>query len=204
MLARDTILDAAEELFAARGFKAATIKEIGLRARTNPALLYYYFPDKAGLYQAVLARIGGALQAGAAARLEQAESVDQIIEAIVGAQTDLLVRHPKAPALLIREMVDHDAAHALPMFHRLADQLFRPLTDAIERGKTAGAIQADLDARFATVSTVAQMVYFTIARPVIRVLLDQGPSYPTREDVKAFGLHAARFAVAAIRSPSIR
>ncbi len=197
----ETILDAAEELFAARGFKAATIKEIGLRAQTNPALLFYYFPDKAGLYQAVLVRIGAALRDGAVARLEHARSADQIIEAIVGAQTDLLIRHPKAPSLIIREMMDHDAAHALPMFHQFAGQLFRPLADAIDRGKATGAIRADLDARFATVSTLSQLVYYTLAQPVIRVLLDQGPSYPTPEDVKAFGAHAADFAIAGMRGP---
>ncbi len=202
MEAPDTILDAAEDLFATRGYNAATIKEIGHRAGVNPALLYYYFADKAALYQAVLARIGEGLRDRVVARLEQAQSVDEIIAAIVAAQTELLVRHPKAAALIIREMLDSDAAHALPIFHEFAGKLFRPVTDAIERGKAAGTIRADLDARFATVSTVAQLVYFTLARPMIRVLFDQGPSYPTPDDVKAFGLHAARFAMAGIRGPS--
>ena len=196
------ILDAAEDLFATRGFEATTIKEIGQRAEVNPALLYYYFPDKAGLYQAVLARIGMGLKEGATTRLELARTVDEIIEAIVGAQTDLLVRHPRAATLMIREMIDHEAAHALPMVHELAVRLFRPVTEAIERGKATGAIRADLDSRFATISTFAQLVYFTLAQPVIRIFLDQGPSYPTADDIKTFGHHAARFAVAGMRGPT--
>ncbi len=199
---QQAILDAAEDLFATHGFEATTIKTIGLRAQVNPALLYYYFPDKAGLYQAVLGRIGMALKEGAAARLEMARTVEEIIEAIVGAQTDLLVRHPRAATLMIREMIDHDAAHALPMVHELAVRLFRPVTDAIERGKASGAIRADLDSRFATISTFAQLVYFTLAQPVIRIFLDRGPSYPTPGDIKAFGQHAAGFAVAGMRGPT--
>ena len=200
--APQAILDAAEELFATQGFNSTTIKEIGFRAQVNPALLYYYFPDKAGLYRAVLARIGARLKEGAAARLAGARTVEEVIEAIVGAQTDLLARHPRAATLMIREMIDHDAAHALPMVHELAVQLFRPVTEAIERGKSSGAIRADLDSRFATLSTLGQLVYFTLAQPVIRIFLEQGPSYPAPSDVKAFGRHAAAFAAAGMRGSS--
>lgn len=63
-------------------------------------------------------------------------------------------------------------------------------------------IRADLDPRFATISTIAQLVYFTLAQPLIRILLDQGPSYPTPDDVRIFGRHAAGFAVAGIRGPT--
>ena len=46
---KEIILDAAEALFASRGFDATTIKQIGTRAKVNPALLYYYFGDKKAL-----------------------------------------------------------------------------------------------------------------------------------------------------------
>ena len=54
---RDSILDAAEALFARQGFDATTIKDIGTAAGVNAALLYYYFTDKATLYEAVLRRM---------------------------------------------------------------------------------------------------------------------------------------------------
>src|ERR1051326_5113762 len=59
--AREQILDAAERLFARKGFDPTTIKEIGAAAKVNPALLYYYFRDKEELYRAVLQRVAGAL-----------------------------------------------------------------------------------------------------------------------------------------------
>lgn len=196
------ILDAAEDLFATQGFEPTTTKEIGLRAGVNPGLLYYYFSDKAGLYRAVLGRIATALGEGATARLERAGTAEEVIEAIVEAQTELLIRHPRAATLIIRELIDHQAAHAQPIIHELAVGLFRPVTEAIEKGKAAGAIRADLDPRFATISTIAQLVYFTLAQPLIRILLNQGPSYPTPDDVRGFGRHAAGFAKAGIRGSS--
>jgi AcrR family transcriptional regulator len=43
---RARIFDAALELFAARGFEAATMREIAARARTSAGLAYRYFPAK--------------------------------------------------------------------------------------------------------------------------------------------------------------
>src|SRR4028119_2238759 len=52
---RDQILDAAFEEFSTKGFKGATIKSIAGAARLqSPALIYWYFPDKEALFNAVL------------------------------------------------------------------------------------------------------------------------------------------------------
>lgn len=52
---RHQILDAALEEFAAHGFRGATIKRIAQRAKLrSQALIYWYFPAKEALFQAVL------------------------------------------------------------------------------------------------------------------------------------------------------
>jgi AcrR family transcriptional regulator len=52
---RSRILDAALEEFAAHGFHGATIKRIAQRAKLrSQALIYWYFPAKEALFQAVL------------------------------------------------------------------------------------------------------------------------------------------------------
>ncbi len=52
---RNQILDAALEEFAAHGFRGATIKRIAQRAKLrSQALIYWYFPAKEALFQAVL------------------------------------------------------------------------------------------------------------------------------------------------------
>lgn len=51
------ILDAAFEEFASQGFRGATIKRIAERAKlASQALIYWYFPTKEALFQAVLGR----------------------------------------------------------------------------------------------------------------------------------------------------
>jgi AcrR family transcriptional regulator len=51
---RDRILQAALEIFAERGFKAATVREICARAGVNVASVNYYYRSKEALYREAL------------------------------------------------------------------------------------------------------------------------------------------------------
>jgi len=51
---RDRLLRAAERLFADRGFKKVTVREICRAAKANVAAVNYHFGDKFGLYREVM------------------------------------------------------------------------------------------------------------------------------------------------------
>jgi AcrR family transcriptional regulator len=51
---RDRLLKAAERLFADRGFKKVTVRDICRVARANVAAVNYHFGDKLGLYREVM------------------------------------------------------------------------------------------------------------------------------------------------------
>ena len=51
---RSRLLSVGEQLFAERGFRDVTVREICRGARANVAAVNYHFRDKLGLYQAVL------------------------------------------------------------------------------------------------------------------------------------------------------
>jgi TetR/AcrR family transcriptional regulator len=55
--ARERILEAATEQFAARGLAGARVDEIARRARVNKQLVYYYFGGKLELYNQVLGQM---------------------------------------------------------------------------------------------------------------------------------------------------
>ncbi len=52
----ERILDAAEQLFAQRGFAGTAVRDIAATVGLNPASLYNHFPGKQELYEAVLDR----------------------------------------------------------------------------------------------------------------------------------------------------
>ena len=51
---RAEILAAARAEFGDRGYAAATVRQVARRANVDPALVYHYFADKAGLFVACL------------------------------------------------------------------------------------------------------------------------------------------------------
>jgi AcrR family transcriptional regulator len=195
---RDVILDAAERLFAAQGFTPTTIKQIGREAGVNSALLYYSFADKDQLYRQVLQRFVSRLVSRTMSESAAAGDPEASVRAFVGAQAQTLAASPHIPRLLVREMIDFDAAHAVEQIQRLAVTGFRRLCEMIEEGQRAGLFRADLDPRFAAISTIAQLAYFHIARPAIRVLLEERAARQPDEVARAFAGHAAEFAVSAL------
>lgn len=62
---RAEILAAARALFAARGFRATTTRQVAERAGVDVALIHHFFGTKAGLFEAAIdfQRIGGELRA---------------------------------------------------------------------------------------------------------------------------------------------
>lgn len=201
MEARDQILDAAQRLFAKKGLDPTTIKEIGAESGLTPALLYYYFGNKEALYRAVLLRFGEALIARGTAALDRSATPTDSIRALVNAQVQFLTTHPDAPKLIVRELIDHDARHAEELILNVAAGIFHRLAAVIEAGQKSGVFRSDLDPRFAAVSTISQVVYFTLARPAVGIFLGRTAGGVTDATVAAFGRHAAEFAVRALSCP---
>jgi len=195
---QDSILDAAERLFARQGFAATTIKQIGKEAAVNPALLYYYYDGKETLYRAMLQRILGQLLARGTDAIERASSHADRIRAFVRAQAKLLGEHPHFPQLLVRELVDHQAAHAEQAITNTAAGAFRRLCEVIEAGQRDGAFRRSLDPRYTAISIIAQVAYFAIARPAVGLLLGHGTSGAPRAVSDEFYAHAEEFALAAL------
>jgi len=197
-VARDQILDAAEALFARKGLDPTTIKEIGAAAGQNPALLYYYFGSKEELYRAVLQRVMGGMVARGGAAFDAATNPEAAIRALVAAQMEFVLTHPHAPRLMVREMIDHEARQAEAMLLQVAAGLFERLCGVIEQGQREGRFRRDVEPRFAAISTIAQVVYFIVARPAIGLFFRQGARGVSEATARQFGRHAGEFAVRAL------
>lgn len=198
------ILDAAEALFAEQGFARTTIKQIGHAAGVNSALLYYYFADKQRLYRTVLERLLGRLIERTSRQLQTTGSPEHRLQAFVAAQAEVLIANPNFPRLIVRELAESDAVHAVEQIQHLAATSFRLLCELIREGQRRRVFRTEVDPRFAAISVVAQVAYFFVARPAIRVMLEAGPRGPTPRVVRAYARHAADFALAALVVPASR
>ena len=78
---RRRILRAATEVFADKGYAGASIADISSAARVTKPMLYYYFGDKAGLFDAVIEQVHGRLKQGLSSRIRDERcAIDQLAD----------------------------------------------------------------------------------------------------------------------------
>lgn len=96
---RETILDAAEQLFARLGYAATSFRDIAVEASVNPALISYYFGSKRVLYEAVYKRRGKELTDRWSDLLDELESraeepatVEEILRVYFSSQFEMKLK----------------------------------------------------------------------------------------------------------------
>jgi AcrR family transcriptional regulator len=87
--AREALLDAAQTAFANSGFSGARIDDIAKSSGYNKSLIFQYFSDKAGLYQAVVRRLRETSDAASAQELGEVVCQDTTLD---HAQLEVLIR----------------------------------------------------------------------------------------------------------------
>jgi AcrR family transcriptional regulator len=104
---RESILDAAEHLFAERGFDATSLSEVGTRAGVSRGTPSYFFGSKADLYRAVLERCFGevlqAVRAGRARAMASSAEPQAVLAGAVSDYFDFLAARPNFVRLIERE-----------------------------------------------------------------------------------------------------
>ncbi|MBA3317868.1 MAG: TetR/AcrR family transcriptional regulator [Gemmatimonadales bacterium] len=107
---RAAILDAAEKLFAQKGFDATSLNEVGTAAGVSRGTPGYFFGSKGDLYQAVLDRSFGevreAVRAGRARALASNQAPAAILAGAVSDYFDFLAGRPNFIRLIEREALN--------------------------------------------------------------------------------------------------
>src|SRR5260370_10987245 len=108
------LLQAAAEVFAEKGYEAATMTEIAARARAPIGSLYQFFPAKEALADMLVQNFVALLAADLRELEARASEIDHqtLVERLVG----LLRSHP------------HERAAALPLAEARMDERTRPTT----------------------------------------------------------------------------
>jgi len=141
---RDRVLQVAQTLFAERGYRGTSLRDIAKRIGIKAPSLLHHFPSKQQLYLAVLDRmfqsIEDAANAIAWAREDrQAQMRQAITDAI-----DFMVARPDFVRLLWMEMADESGVGRQVLKRRLPP-LFSTAVNFIFRGQREGQFRAEVE-----------------------------------------------------------
>jgi len=131
------LLDVAERAFAVEGYAGAHLQQMADRVGVKKAAVYYYFPSKAALHEAVVARVLEALDDTVASSLARAGSPEQRLEALLSSLNELLAVQRNYSQILIRLFIDRpevDFNALAPLIARVATRILDFYRDGCEQG----------------------------------------------------------------------
>lgn len=196
---REQLIEAAAEVFARAGFRAATVREICLKAGANIAAVNYHFGDKETLYSEVLSH---ALQRARQKYppdlgLGPKATPEERLQAFVHS---FLLRifdhgpHAHHAKLMAREMVEPTTA-----LDRLVREEIGPMAGTLMTivRSLLGRGASDAQVRRCGMSVVSQVLFYHHCRPVVTRLFPDMKFKP--KEIGELALHITRFSLAALK-----
>jgi AcrR family transcriptional regulator len=159
---RDKILDAAEVLFAKRGYAGVGLRELAEVVGLGKSSLFHHFKNKPELYAAVAARILGRIEVRVLESVGAAGSAVERFERLMDDIIDLLAANPNYARVLLRSLFeDDDLAGEMPEeveSHRAIGSLMGAMTQLLRDGMNAGEFRA-VNVHHLLLTLVGQLVF---------------------------------------------
>lgn len=153
-VARQAILEAAEQVFAENGFDGARIDAIAEASGYNKSLIFHYFGDKLGLYREIVARVRVHFQESWQSLSPfiqndvlplNTETVRAFLEGFVRGYFKMMTEHPQLARMFIWEAAE--GWHTYVWSQRLPDEveINKLIVNYYRRAQQAGLIDPELD-----------------------------------------------------------
>jgi AcrR family transcriptional regulator len=188
-------------VLAERGYPQATLREIGARARVNPALVTYYFGTKHGLHTAILERAATELRERVALVAAEKGPATERLRALVRAWVRLLSEDPYLPRIMVEEVIAGDGKRLERFAARFSAPLAERVLGVVAEGIRAGELRP-VDPRFVLPTLGGLAVFFFLAAPLIRRVVGIDPTEPRTAD--AWAAHAAELLLHGLAAPAGR
>lgn len=170
---RSQLLDAAIACFVRKGIAATSLREIAREAHVTPALLNYYFGDKAQLQAALVEERLMPVLAMLREPLQQAgDDVAATIAGFVGGVGRIAIAHPWLPPLWVREVLCEGGALRDVLFERIGPVIPRMMASRFAAAQARGQINEELDPRLLMVSLVGLTLFPIAGAPIWRRLFE--------------------------------
>lgn len=163
---REQILLAAEQVFAKRGFKGTTTREVAQEAGIASSLIFYYFKNKVALYEAVFQnffeQLEDLMQQNLSLDLDRLGKLRNFLFTV----TDFASGHRNMMRILLREIIDNGR-----IVQKVARDYFKPLyeigVDFLKEGQRE-ALFKEVDPLHYIHSFIGMNFFYFVGGPVLQ------------------------------------
>lgn len=180
----EKILEAARNVFVAKGMEGARMQEIADEAGINKALLHYYFRSKERLFESIFSELIKYAFPKLTRILQSDEPIITKIEQVIDAYIDLLIKHPFVPSFIMKEL-NRDPSGIFKMVVKFGlnpQIVFDKIQEAMDRGEIIRMKPQHL-----LVNVVSMCIFPFVARPVLNFVVFK----EDRQALEAFYLERA-------------
>lgn len=165
---REQILLAAEQVFAKRGFKGTTTREVAQQAGIASSLIFYYFKNKMALYEAVFQsffeQLEELMQQNLSLDMDRLGKLKQFLFTF----TDFASGHRNMMRILLREIIDNGR-----IVQKVAQDYFKPLyeigVDFLREGQRE-ALFKEVDPLHYIHSFIGTNFFYFVGGPVLEAV----------------------------------
>jgi TetR/AcrR family transcriptional regulator len=160
----EKILEAAKNVFVAKGMEGARMQEIADEAGINKALLHYYFRSKERLFEAIFSEIFKFAFPKLSRIILSDAGIVSKIEQFVDAYIDILIEHPFIPGFVMKELNrDPSGLFKLVVKFGLDPQpVLTHIQEAMDRGEII-----QMKPQHLVVNVVSMCIFPFAARPIL-------------------------------------
>jgi AcrR family transcriptional regulator len=198
-ITRQRLLDAAGEVFAEQGYRAATVREICRRAEANVAAINYHFGDKENLYREVLlyAHRCAMENVPREALADPSAPAEQRLRGFIHGMVRSFLSDGR-PAWQ-GKLIAREVAEPTVMLDAIVDANVRPRFELVKRiiQEILGGRGSDDELRRCAWSVVGQCFFYRFGYPVLKRL--HPPLTYDDDEISAIADHIANFSLCAIK-----
>ena len=134
---KESIIQHATALFSQKGYASASMDELAQRCGLNKAMVFYYFKNKKGLYEAVMGSVLNEIYRAIIDQNITHKSPEAALKGFIYTYARYADTHPYLPALLLKELSDSGAVVPELLFASMR-KLFALFSEIIRRGQKEG------------------------------------------------------------------
>ena len=163
-----SILEAAEILFAEKGFDAVSMSAIAKLANTSKPNIYHHFKNKDDLYLAIMQ----AAVHRSSALLDTLEHAPgtfrQHLSGFSAGQLDNILAHKRSTQLILREALSGGSRRGQKIAEHIVSEVFSRLVAMVKQGQQENEFRKDIDPALAAFMVVAANMFFFQASPIMQ------------------------------------
>ena len=176
------ILEAAEILFAEKGYSAVSMSAIAKLANTSKPNIYHHFENKNDLYLAVMK----AAVARSSALLDSLEDApgtfSQRLSGFSSGQLENILAHKRSTQLILREALSGSSERGQEIAKHVVGSIFARLVAMIHHGQQDNEFRRDIDPALAAFMVIASNLFFFQGNSVMQYI----PEIHFTDDAGAF------------------